>query len=141
MKFSKNTPKEDGYYWVKEKICEKPDIYHFVNGKFYVPGDGQEANRWSLEMTVFGDRIQEPTLWSAGADCGGGVEMSDKEIAMYDEPTMDAKENTFTIGFRTPATKQVCKTCGGDKFEVGFGEYFTAIRCTTCKYQCCVHEG
>ncbi len=34
-----------------------------------------------------------------------------------------------------------CKHCGGDKFNVGAGSYYTAIRCINCEYEICIHEG
>mgnify|MGYP006931612292 CR=1 FL=1 len=39
------------------------------------------------------------------------------------------------------AKKLVCKLCKGDKFEVGIDNHFTAVRCPTCKYELCVHDG
>ena len=35
----------------------------------------------------------------------------------------------------------VCRNCGSDKFIVGHGGYFTAIKCDKCNYEICVHDG
>jgi hypothetical protein len=40
-----------------------------------------------------------------------------------------------------PAEGLRCKKCGGTTFEVGRGDYWTGLRCPTCKYEVCVHEG
>lgn len=41
----------------------------------------------------------------------------------------------------TAAETIVCKICGGNEFNIGSGCYFTAIRCTKCEYEICIHEG
>jgi len=40
-----------------------------------------------------------------------------------------------------PASLLRCKKCGGDRFQVGQGDHFTAVRCVTCEYEVCIHEG
>ncbi len=50
-------------------------------------------------------------------------------------------EDEFHIGDVSQARKHICKLCGGDKFQVGSDEYFTAIRCIRCKWEVCIHEG
>ena len=40
-----------------------------------------------------------------------------------------------------PVKRLICKGCGGDNFNIGQGDYFTAIRCQACKWECCIHEG
>jgi hypothetical protein len=35
----------------------------------------------------------------------------------------------------------VCRLCGNDQFVIGQKEYFTAIKCTRCKYELGIHEG
>jgi len=50
----------------------------------------------------------------------------------------------FTIGQcyeELPAKKLECKKCGGDKFLVGKGSYFTALKCPVCNYEICIHDG
>lgn len=42
---------------------------------------------------------------------------------------------------RAPCKKYVCTVCGTDKFEVGYVDYHTALRCPTCQYEICIHEG
>lgn len=34
-----------------------------------------------------------------------------------------------------------CSRCGGDTFEVFGGNYRTIVRCPTCLYEQCVHDG
>ena len=34
-----------------------------------------------------------------------------------------------------------CTRCHGTVFNVGIGNYFTGIRCVTCGWELCVHEG
>lgn len=54
------------------------------------------------------------------------------------------KKKCFSIGQsyeKEFAQKLVCKHCGSDKFFVGQGSYFTAIKCETCQYEICIHEG
>jgi len=34
-----------------------------------------------------------------------------------------------------------CKKCGGKDFNVGVGSYYTAIKCVSCQWEVCVHEG
>lgn len=53
-------------------------------------------------------------------------------------------DDTFHIGqsyMDTNVNKYVCKTCNGDKFYFGQKEYFSAIKCVTCGWETCVHEG
>lgn len=40
-----------------------------------------------------------------------------------------------------PATKLQCIACGGTHFEVGSGDYLTAIRCINCMESVVVHSG
>lgn len=40
-----------------------------------------------------------------------------------------------------PAETYICKKCGADKFIVGAGDYFTALKCTNCGWEMCIHEG
>jgi hypothetical protein len=35
----------------------------------------------------------------------------------------------------------ICRVCGSDKWIVGTGSYFTAIKCINCKYEVCIHDG
>lgn len=35
----------------------------------------------------------------------------------------------------------VCKTCGGNVFNVAIDSYFTAIKCVVCEWEKTVHEG
>jgi predicted Zn-ribbon and HTH transcriptional regulator len=40
-----------------------------------------------------------------------------------------------------PAQQLRCKKCGGTTFEVAQGDYWTGVRCPTCKYEIQIHEG
>jgi ribosomal protein L37E len=56
----------------------------------------------------------------------------------------EMEDGLFSIGQsydETPAKTLVCKRCGGNQFNVGQGGYFTAIKCVTCQYEVCVHDG
>jgi len=35
----------------------------------------------------------------------------------------------------------ICKKCGNDKFIIGQGDYYTAIKCPNCGYEIEIHEG
>jgi len=51
---------------------------------------------------------------------------------------------TFRIGQgyeETAAVTLGCKLCGGIDFNVGRGNYYTAIKCPRCGWECCIHEG
>jgi len=39
------------------------------------------------------------------------------------------------------AKRLICKECNGDKFNVGAGDRYTAIKCVTCEWEQCIHEG
>lgn len=57
-----------------------------------------------------------------------------------------ARENRRKFAMRQtyvkePAQSYVCKRCGGDTFYVGSSECFTVIRCPTCQWEVCVHDG
>jgi hypothetical protein len=54
------------------------------------------------------------------------------------------KEVTFHIGqgyFEEVDTALMCKKCRGTAFNVGQGEYHTSIKCPTCGWELCIHEG
>jgi len=62
----------------------------------------------------------------------------------FDDILIETEEDCFEIGQiydSTPAKKIRCKKCGGDKFMVGCGGYFTAIKCPNCEYEMCIHDG
>jgi len=40
-----------------------------------------------------------------------------------------------------PARPLRCTTCGGTQFAVAQGSYFTALRCPTCGWEACIHNG
>lgn len=60
------------------------------------------------------------------------------------EDILEEFENDWHVkqGYDDCYAKQFrCKICGSDKFEVGHGSYFTAIRCPICRYEICIHDG
>ncbi len=62
----------------------------------------------------------------------------------FDEVVEFSQEDEFEIGQcyeDIPAHKLRCKKCGGDKFIVGQGSYYTAIKCPTCLWEKSIHEG
>lgn len=51
---------------------------------------------------------------------------------------------TFHIGQTyedQPAQAIKCTRCGSDRFHVGQGSYYTAVKCPTCGWELCIHEG
>jgi hypothetical protein len=59
-------------------------------------------------------------------------------------PYKTIQRKDFHIGShcdKETAATIVCKKCGADKFMVGKGTYFTALKCLTCKWEDCIHEG
>jgi len=53
-------------------------------------------------------------------------------------------DDSFQIGQiydDRPVTTLSCAKCGSDEFMVGQGSYFTAIRCPSCKWELCIHDG
>jgi len=58
---------------------------------------------------------------------------------------IEAKEDKlFHIGQgyeNRPAKTIYCKICGGNKFYVGQGDWWTGIKCINCGYEICIHSG
>jgi hypothetical protein len=45
-------------------------------------------------------------------------------------------------GYEKKAAREVgCAICGGREFNVGAGSYYTAIRCVSCRWEVCFHDG
>jgi len=66
--------------------------------------------------------------------------------AMDDKMLEPVPEDTapFRVGQvyeRQPAVRQRCAGCGGERFELAQGDYFTAVRCPACGWEACIHEG
>jgi hypothetical protein len=62
----------------------------------------------------------------------------------FDDVLEKTEDEEFTIGQsyeEKPAQKLQCKKCKSDKFIVGQGSYYTAIKCPVCLYEICIHEG
>jgi hypothetical protein len=56
----------------------------------------------------------------------------------------DNKRKEFHIGQgyeEKPCKVLICKKCGSDKFIVGRGSYYTAIKCPNCNWEQCIHDG
>ena len=56
----------------------------------------------------------------------------------------DEADDTFHIGQTyedVAATTLVCRICRGREFNAGAGDYYTALRCPTCGWELCIHEG
>jgi len=53
-------------------------------------------------------------------------------------------EDEFHIGQcyeEEPASRLECKVCGSKQFIVGQGSYYTALKCPTCLWEICIHDG
>lgn len=56
----------------------------------------------------------------------------------------ESDEDVFHIGelcSNQAAELVKCKICGGSNFNVGRGNYYTAIRCLECQWEVCIHDG
>ena len=56
----------------------------------------------------------------------------------------ETDEDMFHIGqsYENGAAKTLeCVKCGSKEFNVGSGNYFTAIRCVKCEWEYCIHDG
>ena len=73
--------------------------------------------------------------------------LKDKEYQQpeYDEVIEELEgDETFIIGQvyeDVAATTLCCKKCKNTAFRVGRGSYYTAIKCTACDWQLCIHDG
>jgi hypothetical protein len=72
-------------------------------------------------------------------------EKDDIFSGLFDEDYLEEKEDgLFRVGQsyeKKPCKTFYCKKCGSNKFYVGTGNYFTAIKCVNCNYEICVHDG
>lgn len=62
----------------------------------------------------------------------------------YPRDALEGAGERFHIGqcyAEVPAEKLRCVKCKGDRFEIASEEYFTAVRCPTCLYEVCIHDG
>lgn len=62
----------------------------------------------------------------------------------FEDVLIEVERGDFSIGQcyeNEPAKTLLCKKCGADTFTVGCGECFTAIKCNTCKWEQCIHDG
>lgn len=63
----------------------------------------------------------------------------------YNNPIVKfSTEDEFHIGQsyeKEPAARIECKVCGSKQFIVGTASYYTALKCPTCLWEICIHEG
>lgn len=62
---------------------------------------------------------------------------SDFEPVEHTEMLLNVGQRYEAVG----ASILKCRSCGSTQFQVGSSSYFTAIRCFTCMYEVCIHEG
>ena len=58
--------------------------------------------------------------------------------------TNNISKTVFHIGQsyeKSPCETLQCSICGNTQFQVGKGSLYTAIRCPTCEWELCIHEG
>lgn len=63
---------------------------------------------------------------------------------LYHDVLQLIDKDMFVIGKcydSEPARLLICKKCKTDKFYVGQGSYYTALKCPTCNYEICIHSG
>jgi len=68
----------------------------------------------------------------------------DWDVIDHDDFYTESDEDIFHIGqsYEDEAAKVLkCKICGGMEFNVGRGDYYTAIKCIKCEWELCVHNG
>jgi len=68
----------------------------------------------------------------------------DLEDKMFKDLIKTVEDDNFHIGQcydEIPCKTLFCIKCGSDKFIVGEGDYYTAIKCPICKYEICIHNG
>lgn len=78
-----------------------------------------------------------------------GEQIRDQSENPCDESDYAARKRLVVVSDETfhhtscdmPVDKLECGECGGDEFNVGTASWYTAIRCTTCGWELCVHEG
>ena len=82
------------------------------------------------------------------------IQYKDGEKSCYLFELFDGKSDYFlikddeTVQFhvgqsysKKVATGIACSICGGNKFNVGHGDRFTAIKCANCQWEMCIHDG
>ena len=71
-------------------------------------------------------------------------ELEKLDIHPGEDQFIETKEDhLFHIGqYDENLAKTVfCKHCGGNEFNVGQEDYYTAIRCVNCHWEISIHEG
>lgn len=60
-----------------------------------------------------------------------------------DDVWIETDLDEFHIGpYKDEAAKTIkCVICGSIEFHVAKGEYYTAVRCTACRWEIAIHSG
>ena len=67
-----------------------------------------------------------------------------QDIESIDIEIEEKDDGLFHIGqcYEKEVAKTLfCKKCGDNKFHVGRGNYYTAIKCVNCGWEICEHDG
>lgn len=69
------------------------------------------------------------------------VVLGDKWKPLYTDK--EVRFNVHPEGYKEPPVLHgvKCAICGSDKFNLGTGDYCTAIKCPNCEYEMVIHEG
>lgn len=71
-------------------------------------------------------------------------DLTDDDYVERGEYIKEVADGKFHIGQAYEdkvADTVVCAKCGGNSFHVGQGSYYTAIKCVTCEWELCIHDG
>lgn len=69
-----------------------------------------------------------------------GIVPKEKQINEQHSYTEDTNSKE-TFHLSDVHNMERCIICGGVEFNVGTGDYFTAIRCVKCQWEQCAHSG
>ena len=69
----------------------------------------------------------------------GDLECDDSEPDVSERWWDEVDDHTFHV--QGKLLRVVCKTCGGDKFQVGSGDWRTVIKCAGCGWERVIHDG
>jgi len=79
--------------------------------------------------------IYEATSWTPEL----GFSYYDEDICKYIDDELFHIHQSYEKRSNTQTIK--CTKCGSSYFNVGSGDYFTAIKCVNCKWEICIHQG
>lgn len=60
---------------------------------------------------------------------------------IVDIPPLDSNDFLMRGSHCKTLGTLICRICGSNKWIVGKASYFTAVKCSNCDYECCVHDG